>query len=119
MKWEGEAMVLEVRKFSERDAIVTIFSHDHGLYRGFAKNAFTKKQRGVLQSGNLIYAKWNARLEDQMGSVYSELLTPYSAIIMQSKTDLAILSISCLFISKSLMERDPHPNYMIYFCIIG
>jgi len=109
MKWEAEAIILKVGKFSERDAVVTLFARDEGLYRAVVKGAFSKRSRGVWQVGNVVYAHWNARLEEHMGSMYGELSAPYAAWAMDSREALTAIASSCALLSHSLMERDPHP----------
>ncbi len=109
MKWEAEAIILNVGKFSERDAVVTLFARGEGLYRAVVKGAFSKKQRGVWQVGNMVYAHWNARLEEHMGTMYGELSAAYAAWAMDSREALTAIASSCSLLSNSLMERDPHP----------
>ena len=109
MKWEAEAIILNVGKFSERDGLVTVFARDEGIYRAVVKGAFSKKQRGIWQVGNVAYVHWNARLEEHMGQLYGELTAPYAAWAMDSREALTAIASSCSLLSHSLMERDPHP----------
>ncbi len=109
MKWEDKGYVLSSRKYSERDALVTVFTHQHGLWRALVKGGVSSRQRGMLEPGNLLQISWNARLAEHLGTFSCELLTPYAAIVMQNRMKLALLSSVCALLEGVLQERDPHP----------
>ncbi len=109
MKWEDTGLVLSVRKFSERDGIVSLLTKTHGLWRAMVKGAFSKTNRATYQPGNLLLVRWNARLAEHMGNFSCELLEQNAALLMQDKRALTLLNATCAVIEDSFEERDPHP----------
>lgn len=109
MHWQEEAIILSVKPLSEKEALVVLFARTHGLYRTVAKHAFTSRQRGTYQAGNLVFCKWNARLAEQMGTATCELLEPYAALAMQQAATLSALSAMSGLLMLAMHERDPHP----------
>jgi len=109
MKWEDVGMVLSARKFSERDAIVTVLTREHGLWRAMVKGALSHKHRALYEPGNLLLARWNARLAEHMGNFSCELLEQNAAMIMQDKLSLSMLGAMTALLEGCFEERDPHP----------
>lgn len=110
MQWQDEAIIISVKPFSEKEAIVEVFSRDHGVYRAIARQALSSKQRGVFQPGNLVFCRWNARLPEQMGTLTCELLESYAAYVMQSSDTLQALNSVFSLLDLVMHERDAHPR---------
>ncbi len=110
MQWQDQAIILSVKKFSERDGIVTVFSREHGCYRSIAKGALGSTQRGIYQSGNIVQANWNARLSEHMGTLKAEMMVPITACVLPEQAALSALQSICAMLDKLLQERDPHPQ---------
>ena len=109
MKWEGQALLLHVRKFSEHAAILTLFTEENGIITGLMRGAMSRKHRSMLEPGNLLKVSWNARLEDQLGTLQCELLQPIAAFFMQDAAKLLALQSAMQLLHRSLSERDAHP----------
>lgn len=109
---EDNAIILSARKHAETSALVAMLTQKHGLYRGVVRGAFSKNNRGIYQAGNLVAAKWSARLPEHMGSISAELLSPFAAHIMQSQEGLALLSSACTLLDMALPER--HSYHKLY-----
>lgn len=109
MQFSGEAIILSVHKFAEHGAVVRVFGREEGIYSGVCKYALSKAQRGIFQVGNRIHAQWNARLEEHLGTLGAELLTPIAALIMQDRQLLMALSSVTTLCLHAMQERDPHP----------
>ncbi len=109
MQWQDEGIILSVRKFSERDATISLLSREHGCYRSVVKGAFTKPKRGICQSGNLVSAHWNARLPEHMGTLQCELIRPVAALLLNDPLRLACMGSLTTLLDTALAERDPHP----------
>lgn len=109
MQWSDEAIVLSIRRFAEHGAVACLFARDHGLYHGVAKAALSKAQRGTYQPGNLVKARWRARLSEHVGTWQCELAAPMAALCMQEAEALAALNAVCALIPLAMHERDPHP----------
>ena len=83
MKWEDEAIILGVKAYGERNSIVELLSRNHGRYSGMVRGGRSAGNRPILQLGNHVFARWNARLEHQLGFLQFEISTPFAAAIIQ------------------------------------
>jgi len=110
LEWEAPAIVLAARAYSEGDALVTVLTEAHGTHRGLARGGSSRKQASTWQSGNVVQARWVARLADQLGSITAELVHPGAALAMDDALSLAILSSACAVAEGALPEREPHPR---------
>jgi len=104
------AILLSARRHGETSAIVRMLTLSHGLYHGVARGAFSKANRGVYQSGNIISATWSARISEHMGAIKGELVAPNAAHIMQDALALSVLSSLCALLVAALPERHPYPK---------
>ena len=110
MEWEAPAIVLDARPYGEGDAIATVMTRDEGSYRGLARGGASRGRAAIWQAGNLVQARWVARLPDQLGSVTAELAHPGAARAMDDPLALAMLSSLCAVAEGALPEREPHPR---------
>ena len=110
MEISGEAIIVGMRKFGEHGAVVRLFSREHGIYAGVCKHALSSKQRGVFQLGNVVQARWHARLEEHLGTLNAELVTPIAALTLQDPHLLLALSSIAALCCQAIEERDPHPT---------
>src|SRR5271155_1387416 len=101
-------IVLSVAAFGEGDALVSVFSEEHGVYRGLAHGGMSRARASLWQQGNLVQARWVARLADQLGSFSAELIHPGAALAMDDAWSLGILSSACAVAETALPEREPH-----------
>lgn len=110
MRIEDEAIILSSRKFNERDSIVTVFGRDHGILSGVVRAGQGKAKNPICQPANLVEVKWNARLEEQLGTLYIEMIDAISSKLLSDRAKLqASLSVTSL-IKTSMADRDPHPK---------
>lgn len=110
MEWEAPAVVLAARPYNEGDALVTVLTELHGNHHGLARGGSSRSQASTWQPGNLVQARWVARLPDQLGSMTAELVHPGAALAMDDALSLAILSAACAVADGALPEREPHPR---------
>ncbi len=108
VEWEAAGIVVHSAPFGEGDALAAVFTEDHGLYRGLARGGASRARANIWQVGNLVEARWIARLSDQLGSFSAELVHPSAALAMQSPLALAALSSACAIADGALPEREPH-----------
>lgn len=108
MEWSAPAIVLSALPYGEGDAVAALFSEAHGVFRGLAKGGLSRARAGTWQAGNLVEARWVARLADQLGSFAAELVHPSAALAMQDPLALAVLSTACAVAEGALPERAPH-----------
>ena len=110
MEWEATGIVLDVRPYGEGDAVATVLTETEGAYRGLARGGLSRGRAAVWQTGNLVQARWVARLPDQLGSFTGELVHPGAALAMDNPLALAMLRAACAVAEGALAEREPHPR---------
>lgn len=110
VEWTAPAVVLEVRPHGEGGAVVTLMTGEHGRHAGLAKGGASRAQAGLWLPGNLVEARWFARLSDQLGAVSAEMVHPAAALAMEDPLALALLSSACAIAADALPEREPHPR---------
>ena len=110
MEWEAPAVVLDARPYGEGGALVTVLTEAHGPYRGLARGGGSRAQLSLWQRGNLVQARWVARLSDQLGSLSAELVHAGAAASMDEPLALAVLASACAVAEGALPEREPHPR---------
>lgn len=110
MEWEAPAVVLDARAHGEGDALATVLTEAHGSHRGLARGGASRSKAATWQAGNVLQARWVARLADQLGSFTAELVHPAAALAMDDPLRLAVLSSACAVAEGALPEREPHPR---------
>ncbi len=110
MEWSAPGIVLAAAAYGEGDALATVFTEAHGTFRGLARGGLSRARAGTWQAGNLVEARWVARLSDQLGSYTAELVHPAAALAMQDALALSVLSAACAVAEGALPEREPHPR---------
>ena len=110
MEWSAPGIVLAAAPYGEGDALATVFTEEHGTYRGLARGGMSRARAATWQAGNLVEARWVARLADQLGSYTAELVHPAAALAMADPLSLAVLSAACAVAEGALPDREPHPR---------
>lgn len=110
VEWTAPAVVLEVRPHGEGGAVVSLLTEEHGRHAGLAKGGASRAQAGLWLPGNLVEARWIARLPDQLGALTAEMVHPAAALAMDDPLSLALLSSACAIAADALPEREPHPR---------
>lgn len=108
--WTDDALILDIAKFGDTDAIVRLFTPGHGVVRGVVKRGLTSKLRADLQPATLVQATWKARLPEHMGNVVLEGAHGFAARVMHDPLRLAAVGGVCGLLAACLAERDPHPE---------
>lgn len=109
MEWTDEAVVLSARPHGESAAVAALLSREHGRHAGLVQGARSAKQRGVLQAGSLVRARWRARLSEHLGTYTLELVQGFAAGLLDDPLRLAGLVAACAVTESALPEREPHP----------
>ena len=108
MKYSDSGIVINVKKYGEKSAILKVFSENYGVYRGFVKYVSSKKNNAILQMGNLITFDYVARLEDGLGSFLNFDLAENNCsrfMLDKLRTNCAKSIIS--MIDDYFLEREP------------
>ncbi|WP_428488123.1 DNA repair protein RecO [Rhodopila sp.] len=110
MEWEAPTIVLDARLHGEGDVIATVMTEAHGLHRGLARGGGSRGKAATWQAGNLVQARWTARLPEQLGSFTGELIHSGAAHVMDDALALVMLTSICAVAEGALPERQPHPR---------
>jgi DNA repair protein RecO (recombination protein O) len=110
MEWQAPAVVLDARLHGESGAVVTLLTEEHGRHAGLAKGGASRAQAPVWQPGNLVEAKWVARLSEQLGALSGELVHAAAALAMEDPLALAVLRAATAVADGALPDREPHPR---------
>jgi DNA repair protein RecO (recombination protein O) len=110
MEWEAAGIVVHAAPFGEGDVVAGIFTEANGIYRGLARGGASRAKASLWQVGNLVEARWVARLSDQLGSFSAELVHPAAALAMQDGRALSVLTAACAVADGALPEREPSPG---------
>jgi DNA repair protein RecO (recombination protein O) len=108
VEWNAPGIIVSAVPFGEGDALASIFTEAYGVFRGLARGGLSRARASTWQVGNLVEARWIARLSDQLGSFTSELVHPAAALAMDDALSLAILQSACAVAEGALPEREPH-----------
>ena len=110
MDWTDDGIVLSARKHGESAAIASLLTRGHGRHTGLVRGGNSRRQRGVLQTGNMVRAAWRARLEEHLGTYSVELVEGHAARVMDDPGRLAAMAAACALVDMVLPEREAHPN---------
>ena len=101
MKISDNAIILNLRPYSENARIISCLSENHGIISGFYRS--NKKSNNIIP-GALVKIDWSARLEEQIGALKIELIHSYNFFLDKSK----LISVGCLvsLIRDSFRDRQ-------------
>ena len=105
-EWIDEGLILSIRPHGERNAVASLFTLKNGRHSGLVYAYDAASQRGTVQIGNLVQARWRARLSEQLGTYQLELIRNPSAIFLDDAIKLAGMSSCCAILDESLPERE-------------
>lgn len=88
MQWRDEAIVLGAKPMGENAAIVELFVREHGRYKAVFYGATSRKNKAVLQLGNVVDVTWKARLSEQLGTFTIEPVAYLSGKLLLSASAL-------------------------------
>ncbi len=103
--WQEKGFIVRVKKLSENDTIVSIFTRDHGCYNGVIKGGQSHKKSGYIQIGNYGDVQWKARLEKHLGYFTFDIIQHYASAFIRKQDMLHALILICNHIT-TLPERQ-------------
>lgn len=109
MEWQGDGLILNVRRHGETSAIIDVLTRERGRHSGLVRGGRSRNQRPVLQAGNLVHLVWRARLEDHLGQFTADPYRMIVAGIIDSVPRLAAVN-TITTLASLLPEREPHPR---------
>ncbi len=108
------AIVLGAKKLGEKSFVISLLTKENGRYLGVYKG------KNPPQPADIVNARWQARLSEQLGTFYLENLTSVSAFYLDDWGRLSCLSCLCELLNHTLPERQIHTNiYNIVFNLIN
>lgn len=109
MQIETQGILINIKPFSERDAIAHIFTKDNGVLVGMLRGAVAAKKNKPLvgQFGNV---SWNARLDSQLGVFHWEAEKNLSAVLMLNSDLLKLMNSAFALIYTLVPERESYES---------
>jgi len=109
MEWNDTGIVLAARPHGESSAIVSLLTKDRGRHVGLMRGGRSKRNRGILEPGNVVAATWRARLAEHLGNYQCELTRARAAGLLDDPLRLVALQAACATMETALPERHPYP----------
>lgn len=109
MQIETNGILINIRPFSERDAIAHIFTPDNGVLVGMLRGAMCAKKNKPLV-GQFGTVSWNARLDSQLGVFHWENEKNLAAALMLDNDLLKIMNAVFALIDTLVPERESYEN---------
>ena len=114
MQWVDQAIILHRTSFNEHDAIVSVLSSEHGIYKALVKNGYSNYQKKrIIQPGYIIQCRWYARIEEHLGQLTIELDHNDTSYFYNSEAELLAINALLSIILTLLPERMPQPQIYI------
>jgi DNA repair protein RecO (recombination protein O) len=109
MQIETDGILINLRAFSERDAIAHIFTRDNGVMVGLLRGAVVAKKNKPLV-GQMGRVSWNARVDSQLGVFHFESEKNLSAALMVNNDLLKIMNATFALIYALIPERESYEH---------
>ena len=110
MIWEDECYLLSKRKFRENANIINIFTQKKGRVDGIVYGGNSRKIRNYLQIANKLFVSHNAKSENKIGYLKTELIKPISPLYFNDKERTSALISICSLLNILLPESQPNKN---------
>ena len=107
MQIETEGILINIKPFSEKDAIAHIFTKNNGILVGMLRGAISARKNKPLigQFGNVA---WNARLDSQLGVFHWEAQKNLVAPLMINMDLLKLVNSAFALIYTLIPERESY-----------
>lgn len=104
---DDKGVIIALKPYGEASAIITLFSENHGLIKGYAKNAMLSSGSGTFQKGNCISFQHNRKTEDSLGYFTADSLYCIWSLLSSKKDALSFFNIICELLENTLPEMTP------------
>jgi len=109
-----KAIVLGAKKLGEKSFVVSLLTRENGRYLGVYKG------KNPPQPADIVDARWQARLSEQLGTFYLENLKSIAGFYLDDWGRLSCLRSICELLNRTLPERQIYPDlYDIVFNLIN
>jgi len=106
-------VIIAKKPLKENTFIITVFTKNHGLYSGVAKES-SKKSKFIYQEGNIVDFLWQARLHEHIGMAKCELIKSYIGHFITNKAKLYAFNSVISLIKELFHEREEHSNFFSF-----
>ena len=110
MIWEDECYLLSKKKFRENANIINIFTLKKGRVDGIVYGGNSRKIKNYLQISNKLFISHNAKSENKIGYLKTELIKPVSPLYFSDKERTSALISICSLLNVLLPESQPNRN---------
>ena len=110
MIWEDECYLLSTKKFRENANIINIFTLKKGRVDGIVYGGNSRKIKNYLQISNKLFVSHNAKSENKIGYLKTELIKPVSPLYFSDKERTSALISICSLLNVLLPESQPNRN---------
>jgi DNA repair protein RecO (recombination protein O) len=111
MQWDGEGLIIGVRRQGESSVIAEVMVEGRGRHMGLIRGGRSSKYAAALQAGNSVQLTWRARLEEHLGTFALEVTDARAANLIADRTRLYAAQLLCDHL-RLLPERDPHDRLL-------
>lgn len=108
LEWRETGIILSVRPHGENGGVVSLLTEPYGRAMGYVYGATSARARGVLEIGNVVSARWQAKTSGQLGTFTLELEKSHVADVMHDPARLTALQSACAIADRCLPEREKH-----------
>lgn len=108
MDWQGEGVLLTVRRHGESAAIIEVLTETHGRHAGLVQGGASRRLSPVLQPGAQLALNWRARLDSHLGTFAVEPQRSRAGL-MGDRLALAGLGAVTALAAFALPERQAYP----------
>lgn len=113
MNIETKGILIKAYEFNESSAIVSVFTEDFGIVKGFLKSKKSLKNEAF---GNIVYINKKQRLSDQLGFIVIEPIKNIASLIAFDQFKLTCLNSVVALIDMVLQESQPYN--VLYFRVM-
>ncbi|MEO0348343.1 MAG: DNA repair protein RecO [Pseudomonadota bacterium] len=105
LNWQDQAITIATKRYGERNYLSWLLTKEHGKYSGYCR-IYSRSSRNLLQRGQLVNVKWQARLAEQLGNFQLDLIQPLPWLIIENNHLLNVINYLCYALYHLLPERE-------------
>ncbi|WDM85765.1 DNA repair protein RecO [Ehrlichia sp. JZT12] len=113
MRWQDQGIVIAIRKYSDNQVILSIFTQKHGLKKGLVR--YSKKIINRVQIGDYINVTWSSRLISNLGCFKYEHIRSTLHYYIKNNLQTMCIAFFTFMLDQVLPENEE--NYTIYHCL--
>ena len=112
--WDDEALILSSINYSETSLILKVFTHNHGVQKGFVRGAKSKKKSNIYEAGNLVNISYKSRTEDLLGNFLVDLISPSPLLYLNDLKKFSCIIAIINLLEFSLLENEVEKELYLF-----